>query len=269
MKHLKSSLADLRHFFDHGITVREIAEPLISFDGDHPSVEVHRFMEDHSFDVVGVRENGIVIGWVRAPDLDSGSIREYQILFQDGDQVSGSSPLLSALTQLKNREALFVTLLGQVGGIITRGDLQKAPVRMWLFGLISLIEMQLLRLIREAHPDGSWQNFLTPNRLSYARNIQKERQNRNTDIHLTDCLQWCDKTTILFKSELLTEKLHIGKSSEGKTLHALEKLRNDLAHSQDIITGRWPELADLALSAEELLRTFEASSIPSTPEVEE
>ena len=32
MKHLRSSLKDLRHFFERTMTAREIAEPLVSFD---------------------------------------------------------------------------------------------------------------------------------------------------------------------------------------------------------------------------------------------
>ena len=35
-----------------------------------------------------------------------------------------------------------VTILDSVFGIITPADLQKAPVRMWLFGIMTLIEVR-------------------------------------------------------------------------------------------------------------------------------
>ncbi len=34
-------------------------------------------------------------------------------------------------------------------------DLQKPPVRMWLFGMITIIEMALTRMIEAVYPDGS------------------------------------------------------------------------------------------------------------------
>jgi hypothetical protein len=55
MKHLKSSLSDLRHFFSHTITVRDIAEPLASFDADQEGKDVRAVLEKRNFDVAGFR----------------------------------------------------------------------------------------------------------------------------------------------------------------------------------------------------------------------
>jgi len=262
MKHLKSSLKDLRYFFDQTITVREITEPLVSFDADHEARNVRDFMAEHSFDVVGVRERGSVVGYVRREELDGGTIRDDLIAFSENDAIPGSSPLLEAVQRLKNRNEVFVTLLGQVGGILTCGDLQKTPVRMWLFGLISMIEMQMLRLIREAFPDSGWKVLMTQNRLNLAKEIFKDRKKRNFDTDLSDCLQWCDKVKIVLNHDELTALFGLpDKASGKKTLKDLEKLRNDLAHAQDIITGRWPELADLTHKAEVLLENLEKASI--------
>jgi len=262
MKHLKSSLKDLRHFFDQAITAREIAEPLVSFDGNHKAQSVSKFMTDHSFDVIGVRKNGTVVGYVRVQDLDQGLIGDYLIPFSEDNVIPGSSPLLEAVQCLKSRSEVFVTLLGQVGGIITCGDLQKTPVRMWLFGLISMIEMQMLRLIREAFPGGGWEHLINENRHSKAQVIFSDRRKRNAETDLLDCLQWCDKDTIVFQDADLTSLFGFSNKKSGKaTLKELEELRNDLAHAQDIITGRWPALADLTLEAESLLERLENASI--------
>ena len=39
----------------------------------------------------------------------------------------------------------------------------------------------------------------------------------------------------------------------------LESLRNDLAHANDILKGRWPELADFVGTAEALLLRLESN----------
>ena len=37
----------------------------------------------------------------------------------------------------------------------------------------------------------------------------------------------------------------------------LESLRNALAHANDIVKGRWPRMADLAVEAESILERLE------------
>ena len=82
---------------------------------------------------------------------------------------------------------------------MTRGDLQKAPVRLWLFGLVSLLEMQMLRVVRERYPADSWVPLLTDERCVGARRVFAERRRRNEANDLSDCLQLGDKATILMK----------------------------------------------------------------------
>lgn len=130
-------------------------------------------------------------------------------------------------------------ILGQVGGIVTKGDLQKIPVRMWLFGLISLIEMQLLRIIRDYYPDDSWKQkpLISPDRLNKAEDQLKDRRRRNEAIDLADCLQFCDKRDIVLKSDDLCRLIGSDSTATYELLKSLENLRNELVHSQDIIAG--------------------------------
>jgi hypothetical protein len=222
-------------------------------------------MKQHEYDVVGVRRDGLVIGYVeRAPHAAGDALSKLVIPFSPINLVDDTTPLLDALSLMRQSPRLFVRVLGQVGGIVTHGDLQKAPVRMWLFGLISLVEMQLLRLIREAYPDDSWTQFITPKRLGIAEKVMADRQQRNTAIDLADCLQLSDKREIILGSDVLREVVGFADKKQGETLlKELEQLRNNLAHAQDIVTGYWPEIVDLADQAEALLRHCEVIVIPS------
>jgi hypothetical protein len=80
-----------------------------------------------------------------------------------------------------------------------------------------------------------------------------------TTLHLADCLQFCDKRDIVLKADKLYSQLGFeSKESGERLLKELEDLRNDLAHAQDIITGRWPKIVDLAEEAEQLLQNCES-----------
>ncbi len=264
MKHLKSSLNDLRELFEHSITVRHISEPLASFDADHPAAQVLEFMEEKDYDVVGVRKDGLVSGYVRREDLSleaGDKVGSHLVTFESKEPLPETTPLLDVFKVLRDSPRAFVLILGQVGGIVTKGDLQKVPVRMWLFGLISLIEMQLLRIIRDYHPDDSWKllGLISPERLNGAKKRFAELRRRNEAIELADCLMFCDKSNIVLKSDELWQWIGFDSKTSGeKILTSLETdLRNTLVHPQDIITGNWPRIVDLVGQAEDILSKCE------------
>ncbi len=261
MKHLKSSSLDLREIFSRDITVRYIAEPLASFDATVDSTTVQAFLTERNYDVIGVRYEGFIASYARAVDLkaDGGrTLADYAQPVPDALLIQDSEPLVQAILAMRETPYLFVESLGQINGIITLGDIQKAPVRLWLFGLISLTEMQLLRVIRETYPFNRWQHYLSETRLAIAQEMLERRQASNAEIDLADCLQFCDKRDIFLRSDRLHPILHPDSKNRGeKLLKDLEALRNNLAHAQDIVTGQWPKTADLAEETEQLLLRLE------------
>lgn len=172
--------------------------------------------------------------------------------------LADTEPLIAAFEMLRERNQVFVTMLGRVGGVVARADLQKAPVRMWLFGLISLAEMHMQRLIREACPNQSWKCALSAERIDKAEKLFADKKDENLETDLSDCLEWADKTTIFRKTPQLLEAAKLPNKSKPKVFfRQLMLLRNDLAHAGDIIRGQWPELADRAEDAETLLQNLE------------
>jgi hypothetical protein len=259
MKHLKSSLRDLRQVFDRSVSVRYIAEPFVSFDEQRHASYIWDFMEGKDFDVAGVRQNGAVAGYVQRADLRGGTLEQYMKPFDEQLLADDWSPLLTVLELLARFPQVFVVVMGEVSGVITKGNPQKAPMRMWLFGVLSLLEVQFLRLIRTAYPQDTWKGFVSANRLAEAEQLLQERKRRNEAIDLADCLQFADKRTPVFRSDTLRQALGFPSKDKGEELlKALEHLRDELAHAQDIITGHWPQLAAFALRAEELLAACEA-----------
>lgn len=258
MKQLKSSLGDLQRLFARTITLRDIAEPLSSFDAGQSAKEVGAFMDHRGYDVVGVREQGVVTGFAARTPLDGGPLGNHRQPFAAADVLPDSEPLLAAFAALRERRHVFITVLGHVGGIVTRGDLQKAPVRLWLFGLVSLLEMQMLRVVRERYPADDWSCHLTPERIEGARRVFEDRRRRREENELCDCLQLGDKATILMKDpELFAQSGFASRQSLETFFRDVGQLRNALAHANDILHGRWPALADLVNTLEAFLERLE------------
>jgi hypothetical protein len=93
------------------------------------------------------------MGWsqVKHGGLTSsgGNLADHLVPFEPAELVPETTLILNALQTVQQHFRAFVVILGHIGGIATRGDVQKVLVRMWIFGVISLIEMQLLRIIRD------------------------------------------------------------------------------------------------------------------------
>jgi hypothetical protein len=269
MKHLKTSFTDLHRLFRNNITIREIAEPLVSFESDRTASIIGDFMEKKDFDVVGVRQEGEMFGYVTRQSLGTGRLSDYVVPFDDENLLDENASLHSALEFLKDREWGFVQFLNCPVGIITRGDLQKSPVRMWLFGLISLLEMRLLQRIREHYPESNWLGYLNEKRQSAAREVLELRNKKNEGIDLAECLQLCDKKTIYGKSNSLQNLYPFDSRKKWNDfMDQVEKLRNSLAHSNAIAFGSWPEVAALVDDIEKCLVLLERGFIRDAQSVD-
>lgn len=242
-----SNIDSLRRVFNDGFNARDVAEPLVSFDDSTPAEEVIKLMQAQDFDVVGVRREGLIVGYAERTCLAEGVCGEYLQPFDDAAVISDAAPLADVVMRLSRSPRLFARVLGTVGGIITMSDLQKPPVRMWLFGMISLIEMRMARLIEQLCEGESWRQFLSEGRLQKAAALLEERRRRSQNLNLIDCLQFSDKGQIIARNEAirsLTRFTSRRQVEEG--CKAMENLRNNLAHSQDILSTDWETIVTLA-----------------------
>jgi len=204
MKQLKSSLRDLRELFEKSITVRNIAEPLAFFDIGCSVDDVKKFMDDKDYDVIGVRKDGLIAGYASKSKFSGGKLENYLTDFQEEEKFPETTPLIDIFQPFLRLDRIFVLFLGEVGGIVTRGDFQKIPVRMWFFALVSLIEMHLLRIIREYYPEEKWIDLIKPKRPKRFEKVKEKYDalsKENAAIDLADCLDFCDKREIIIQNK--------------------------------------------------------------------
>jgi hypothetical protein len=234
------------HLFLNGFTTRDLAEPLASFDETAPWTTIRAAMEAQHLEVVGIRRAGLMAGWLTledaANDREPNCCRTF-----DADSVIVDTASLNEVVQgLNVFSCLFVQSLGQVSGHICRTDLQKPAMRMWLFGLVTTTELRITRIIDEFCPQESWRQYLSEGRLQMAVELQEERRRRHQNPSLLDCLQFADKGRIVARDERLRNYTRFSsRRAVEDFVRALQDLRNNLAHSQDI-SGDWNVIFDLA-----------------------
>jgi len=223
------------------------------------SQEACQRMELLDFDVMGINEKGSIIGYVNKVDLKSGTCSDHIKQFKVTELISESTPIIDFISLFKERKRLFVLDKNQVKGIITRGDLQKTSLRMLLFGYISLLEMQMQRIIQNMYPNDTWKTCLKTNRIKKAEELLMKRKKRNEDIGLLDCTQICDKSTILSKIDnikILLNENHIVNYSN--YLSKIKSIRDNIAHSQDLIEGtNWDSFFDVIEKLEMIINICE------------
>ncbi len=139
----KSSYYDIERLFLRSIVARDIADPLVLFDSQTPADLVLPTMEEQLIDVAGVTEKGLVTGYILRPELGEGACGLFAHDFDEAIILPDSTPLIDLVDALNRRPWVFVRLLGTVSGLVTRNDLLDPPVRMWLFGMITVMEMRL------------------------------------------------------------------------------------------------------------------------------
>ncbi len=251
---IPSNRSRLKQLFFDGFSALDVAEPLISFDFESSAFHAGHLMAELDFDAAGVRVAGWVAGYVLKDELKDGICGGHLRPFDASSQLDENSSFADAIVILDRADCVFVKILGPVGAIITRSDLQKPPARMWLFGLITILEMAFSELIDEHFEDCEWLDLLSAGRVTKARELLEERRRRNQAVHLSQCLQLSDKGQILIKNETTRKALGVASVRQGReTIKMIETLRNNLAHAQDIVTSDWITIVRLVENLDRML----------------
>lgn len=211
-------------------------------------------MEKSDFDVSGITNNSELYGYIEYNFLDRMNWQDHIKTFNSAELIADSTPLVNILPLLKMKERIFVLYGNQVRGIITRSDLQKISVKMFFFGLISLLEMKMTKIVKDNYPDNSWKHLITFNRLQSAENLFSKQKLNHENIELLDCLQFADKNTIILKSNNILKVLKYTKTDLKSILGRAETLRNNIAHSRNFVGFTSSDLIDLSIEIDALLQ---------------
>ncbi len=250
----------------------DLAEHLASIDDNQPATLAATIMQEQNLEVLGVRRSGSLVGWVQARDLTGQSVGEQMHPFQNEHVLDDSVGLDEVLRTFASAELVFIRWLGVPTGVITRKDLQKAPLRMWMFGIITLFDLNMTDGIELMYPNDTWQTLISAGRMEKVHALNAQRERYGAACRLVDCLQIKDKADILMRDPAHLAALGFSSRRDAdRVTSKIESLRNHLAHAQELDAAHLQTCAQLAalvssiIQAEGVQRLFEARAAAQPP----
>ena len=92
MRTRHSRLEDLQRVFEEHITVGMISEAFASFDSNSDPNELKEFMRQKKYDVIGIRRDGLVMGYMNLDGMEG--------QFRSEDVFDDNEPLVTGLERL-------------------------------------------------------------------------------------------------------------------------------------------------------------------------
>jgi hypothetical protein len=222
--------------------------------GDTPSREAARVLSRENTVVAGVLQGNLLTGYVRLDDLKQGRCSDSTIPFREEQMLDAQAALPDVIEVLTRHEYGFIRAQERVGAVLSRPDIQKPIARMWLFGMITVLELYFANRIKSLWPKQTWKHLLSPHRLRQAESVHAERIRLGQQSELEDCLQLLDKAEVLLQNPgQLQEMGFETRGSVKQVMKDIQSLRNNLAHAQDIVVHDWPQIVRLARRLERLV----------------
>jgi len=253
-----NKLSNLKELFERYITISVITEDFIAFDAKQDAKKCFAYMVEKHFDVIGVRESGHIIGYAKLSKEAKGLLYEHKASFKEDEILLENTPLTEVVYHLAKTPYIFVKISDEVAGIVTQADLHKPAVRIWLYGLISILEIHMFELIRRTYPKNDWIDKLCKERKEKLSEIYEARKKSNEEIDLLYCTEFCDKRTIIEKSEFALKATGFTSAKDfSKNLKQIEVLRNEIAHSCKVSKAQWETVSELCKKIESLIDNIE------------
>lgn len=231
----KTAYNILEEIFTNQINVLNIAVPITPLDRKAAKA----LCIEKNYDVHLVREQEREDLQVYEKNTDS--VRP----LHDSEVISESTPLIEVVDLLCKKEQVFVKVKRNVTHVVTRSDLDTIPVRIWLYGMISIFEFELKEKINRLSI--KWEKMLSSSRLAKAEKLFALKQSKNEEISLLGCIQLVDVGTIVFKSWEHFNHFFPSGYSKNKIhsfFNKINLLRDVLAHGQKLQI-EWPEIHNL------------------------
>lgn len=232
----KTSFKILEEIFTNQINVMNIAVPVTPLDRK----AAKELCIENNYDVHLVREHEGED--LKVYEKKTDSIRP----LHDSEVISDSTPLIEVVDLLCKKEQVFVKVKRNVTHLVTRSDLDTIPIRIWLYGMISIFEFELKEKINQLSI--KWEETLTSDRLAKAEELYSLKKSKNEEISLLGCTQLVDVGTIVFKSwEHFKDFFPSGYSKKmiQSSFNKINLLRDALAHGQKL-QMEWSKVNQLA-----------------------
>ena len=180
-------------------------------------------------------DGGEIVGLLHARECAqhaSGTecVREHFRPLSEGDLIGANASILDFIRDADSKPRRLIVSESEITGLVTVSDLQRLPVRVALFALVTGLERTMAGAISKQYEDeNEWRELLSERRREKVR--EKVAKSKQDDRFVKTLLftEFCDKRDILlhfFPSSLSKTKLR-------RQLEEIEELRNQVAHASD------------------------------------
>jgi hypothetical protein len=201
-------------------------------------------MDRYDHDVAPVTKNGDMQWFVEREDLRNSDpflpLRDVAKNISVKHIISEQTKMVDLLGLLAKEEFFFVIGKKELTGIVTCADLNKRPVKMLFYLLISELEARLVDMIKCRFPriKDSLQHLRASQRTEIEE-IHKGSKQGNSEISIEEYFTTSDVMTIVERDEPLRKQLQYKSREQAeKNLDPIIIMRNTIMHPRSLIADK-------------------------------
>ena len=185
-------------------------------------------VDDEGSKIVGLLNTGELV----QNSSCKGLVREYSHPLSEGNLIGADASILDFIKDADSNPCRLIVSGSEIIGLVTLSDLQRLPVRVALFALVTGLERTMADAISKQYADeNEWWELLNEGRQKKVREKVAKSKQDNGFVNTLLFTEFCDKRDILlhFFPSLNKTKLRC-------QLEEIEDLRNQVAHANDYAT---------------------------------
>ncbi|OYR52609.1 transcriptional regulator [Halorubrum sp. Ea1] len=206
---------------------------------DTPPSTAAEWLETNGYDAAPIQRQGDAVGFIHEDDVtaddDGDTLEEHLTPLTIDYMMSGDTAFEDVLAALIEEPVYFLGGHSRITGILTRADLNTAPVRIYLFDRITYLEEHLRELILEHAPNWK-QTPVTVDELDDIEDRYTDAQAANVELEEIHYAQFSTLNTIVSNVEACWQACGFSTTAQaGSRLHEITDLRNDVAHANLLV----------------------------------
>lgn len=182
-------------------------------------------------DNIPVVDGDRITGVLEPSQPAAAKVSEVKTRLDDAMLVPFSMPIGSFIRQMDGSRGFWlVAEADEPVGIVTPSDLLKLPVRLFVFALVTHLEMVMAELITSRLSVNEWLGYLDDERRQDVLGKQVDLMPDNFDPNLIELTEFCDKR------DLVHHIMNFESNQFKKQVGNIERrLRNKVAHAGDYV----------------------------------
>lgn len=177
-----------------------------------------------------------VLSLVNENKKSNQTTKDQMQLLNEGVLIGADASILDFIGDADTRPFRFIVAGSEISGLVTLSDLQRLPVRVALFAMVTQLELSMSEVIRRNYSDG-WIEYLNDTRRAKIESEITLAIEEGTLVEKLLYTQFCDKVAILRKKWPFASSLS-SKSQFRSDMNAIQKLRDSLAHANEFAAAR-------------------------------